>query len=82
MKWLCNLTLVLALLASVEVVATEPDCSLCLYGPDNMAVDREGNVYIADTDHRDRSRVLKLSKSGAKLAEWSGFRNVPGGGGG
>jgi sugar lactone lactonase YvrE len=54
------------------------DCTLCFYGPDNMAVDSDGNVFIVDTDHHARSRVLKVSRSGAKIVEWSGFINTAG----
>lgn len=50
-----------------------PACELCLYGPDNMAFDADGDVYLVDTDHKSRSRVLKLSPGGKVLAEWSGF---------
>ena len=53
-------------------------CALCLYGPDNMAFDARGNIYLVDTDHAMRSRVLKLSPEGKVLAEWHVFRAVPG----
>ena len=53
-------------------------CRLCLYGPDNMAFDAAGNVYLVDTDHNTRSRVLKLSPQGQVLAEWRVFVAVPG----
>ncbi len=53
-------------------------CRLCLYGPDNMAFDASGNVYLVDTDHKARSRLLKLSSHGRVLAEWHVFAAVPG----
>lgn len=53
-------------------------CALCLYGPDNMAFDQAGNVYLVDTDHNARSRVMKLSPQGRVLAEWHVFTWVPG----
>src|SRR5580698_4013156 len=71
-----HLGIVIGLLVAASGAASE--CTLCFYGPDNMAVDRQGNLFIVDTDHRSRSRVLKVSKSGAKLKEYSGFPSVPG----
>lgn len=53
-------------------------CRLCLYGPDNMAFDAVDNVYLVDTDHKARSRVLKLSPEGRVLAEWHVFSAEPG----
>ncbi|WHZ19374.1 MAG: hypothetical protein OJF55_001523 [Rhodanobacteraceae bacterium] len=53
-------------------------CGLCLYGPDNMAFDSAGNVYLVDTDHKTRSRVLKLSPQGQVLADWRVFGAAPG----
>jgi len=53
-------------------------CSLCLYGPDNMAFDAAGNTYLVDTDHKAQSRVLKLSPQGTVLADWRVFTAVPG----
>lgn len=53
-------------------------CSLCLYGPDNMVFDDRGDAYLVDTDHEARSRILKLSTDGKKLADWRVFANVPG----
>ena len=43
-----------------------------------MAFDAAGNVYLVDTDHQTRSRVLKLSPEGRVLAEWHVFTAVPG----
>lgn len=53
-------------------------CKLCLYGPDNMAFDAVGNIYLVDTDHNTHSRVLKLSPQGSVLADWQVFAAVPG----
>lgn len=53
-------------------------CKLCLYQPDNMAFDAQGNIYLVDTDHRHRSRILKLSASGKELADWRVFTDGPG----
>lgn len=58
--------------------ATTTPCKLCLYGPDNMAFDATGNIYLVDTDHKARSRVLKLSPQGKELAEWHVFPVIPG----
>lgn len=52
-------------------------CKLCLYGPDNMAFDAAGHVYLVDTDHKNHSRVLKLSSTGDVLADWRVFEAVP-----
>jgi DNA-binding beta-propeller fold protein YncE len=68
-------TLWLLAFASMAHAAT---CRLCLYGPDNMALDAAGNVYLVDTDHKTHSRVLKLSPQGRVLAEWHVFAAVPG----
>jgi sugar lactone lactonase YvrE len=53
-------------------------CELCFYRPDNMVFDAEGNAYITDSDHESRSRVLKVSPDGKKIAEWRVFKKVPG----
>ena len=58
--------------------ATTTPCGLCLYGPDNMAFDTAGNVYLVDTDHAARSQVLKLSAQGDVLAQWHVFPVIPG----
>lgn len=55
-----------------------PPCNLCLYQPDNMAFDAHGNIYLVDTDHRHRSRILKLSAGGKELADWRVFTDGPG----
>lgn len=46
------------------------------YGPDNMAFDASGNVYVVDTDGKSRARVLELSPGGTVLAQWRGFLPV------
>lgn len=82
MKFSPPLLLSLLLFAPVAPAAT---CKLCLYGPDNMAFDAAGNVYLVDTDHKSRSRVLKLSPHGRVLGDWqvftaeSGHHNGPDG---
>lgn len=43
-----------------------------------MAFDPAGNVYLVDTDHMTRSRVMKLSPQGRVLAEWYVFGGVRG----
>lgn len=53
-------------------------CRLCLYQPDNMAFDAQGDIYLVDTDHKHRSRILKLSRTGEKLADWRVFTDGPG----
>lgn len=62
-------------LASPESMAS---CELCLYQPDNMAFDVRGDIYLVDTDHKHRSRILKLSPAGKKLADWRVFTDGPG----
>jgi sugar lactone lactonase YvrE len=69
--------LLVSLLLFAPVAPAAP-CRLCLYGPDNMAFDAAGNVYLVDTDHKSRSRVLKLSPNGRVLADWRVFSAVPG----
>lgn len=59
----------LAILTATRAAA----CDLCLYGPDNIAFDAAGNLYLVDTDHKTRSRVLELSPSGGILAQWHVF---------
>lgn len=63
---------------SGPLVAPSSPCRLCLYQPDNMAFDRRGNIYLVDTDHEHRSRVLKLSPAGLELADWRVFTDGPG----
>lgn len=43
-----------------------------------MVFDADGNIYLVDSDHKTRSRVLKLSLRGEKLAEWHVFPSIPG----
>lgn len=64
--------------AGLGVGAAKASCKLCLYGPDNMALDAAGNIYLVDTDHKTRSRVLKLSNQGEELAQWHVFPLVRG----
>jgi DNA-binding beta-propeller fold protein YncE len=40
-----------------------------------VALDGEGNLYVADTDH---ARVVELSPSGAVLGAWGGEGSLPG----
>lgn len=68
----------LLMLLLLTPLAHAASCRLCLYGPDNMAVDAAGNIYLGDTDHKFRSRVLKLSPGGRVLADWRVFSAVPG----
>ena len=63
---------------AVAARAEAAPCKLCLYGPDNMAFDRAGDIYLVDTDHKARSRVLKLSPQGKELSEWHVFPVIPG----
>ncbi|MGH8362440.1 MAG: NHL repeat-containing protein [Gammaproteobacteria bacterium] len=85
MKWSNLLLFVVALAASgmtttatASPAVTKTSCTLCLYGPDNMTFDTVGNIYLVDTDHNTRSRVMKLSPQGKKLGEWHVFPVVPG----
>lgn len=52
-------------------------CVLCLYGPDNMVFDEQGEIYLVDTDHESNSRVLKIARNGKKVADWRVFAHVP-----
>jgi sugar lactone lactonase YvrE len=70
--------LLMFLMPALAPVAQAASCRLCLYGPDNMAFDTADNVYLVDTDHKARSRVLKLSPQGHVLAEWRVFGSIPG----
>lgn len=65
-------------LLALAPAAQAASCRLCLYGPDNMAFDAVGNIYLVDTDHKVRSRVLKLSPEGKVLADWRVFGAEPG----
>lgn len=60
------------------IPAQTAQCSLCFYGPDNMAFDRRGNLYVTDSDGRHRSRLLYLSSQGVRLWQWSGFTDAAG----
>lgn len=72
------LLMLMLLMPALAPAAQAASCRLCLYGPDNMAFDAAGDVYLVDTDHKARSRVLKLSPQGRVLAEWRVFGAVPG----
>ncbi|MGH9518957.1 MAG: hypothetical protein ACRD2D_04875, partial [Terriglobales bacterium] len=48
-------------------------CSLCLWGPDNLAFDAAGNVYLGDSDGHGRNRVLKFSADGKVLGDYRVF---------
>jgi DNA-binding beta-propeller fold protein YncE len=48
-------------------------CELCLYGPDNIVFDSAGHLYITDTDHKSRFRVVKVSSAGKLIDEWHVF---------
>lgn len=87
-----RLSLVVSLVASVTMAArcqagetsdqsaarSDQACTLCLYQPDNMVFDAQGDIYLVDTDHKHRSRILKLSRTGKKLADWRVFTDGPG----
>jgi len=67
------LSMLLPLALALAPTTQAASCNLCLYGPDNMAFDGGGNLYLVDTDHKTRSRILKLSPQGRRLAEWHVF---------
>jgi len=48
-------------------------CGLCFYGVENIAFDSAENLYITDTDHNSRFRVLKVLSEGKLLDEWHVF---------
>jgi sugar lactone lactonase YvrE len=82
------ISLIVGLMAAAACLAGESSdsadarshqvCKLCLYQPDNMAVDVQGDIYLVDTDHKHRSRILKLSPGGKELADWRVFTDGPG----
>ena len=43
--------------------------------PAAVALDRKGNVYVADTDNH---RVQKFTPEGKFVSEWGEFRDAPG----
>jgi tripartite motif-containing protein 71 len=58
--------------------AEHSSCRICFYGDDNIVFDAAGNIYIADSDHGGRSRVLKLSGDGRLILDWRLFHPVAG----
>ncbi|HEV7165730.1 MAG TPA: NHL repeat-containing protein [Gammaproteobacteria bacterium] len=64
--------------ATTEVADSTQGCVLCFYQPDNMAFDAQNNIYLVDTDHKHRSRILKLTPEGQVLADWRVFTDGPG----
>lgn len=72
-----NLVRLAAAVMTLLLTASSP-CTLCLYGPDNMAFDASGNLYLTDSDHAGHSRLLLLTTKGDLLWQWSGFENKPG----
>ena len=44
-----------------------------LYGPDNIAVDQSGNLFVTDHDRAHKLRLLKIAPDGKILAEWHLF---------
>ena len=53
-------------------------CNLCLYGPDNMAFDAKGALYVTDSDGETHSRILRLADDGTVLWSWDQFAYVKG----
>lgn len=53
-------------------------CSLCFYGPDNMAFDAKGALYVTDSDGERRSRIMRLADDGTLLWSWQQFTYVKG----
>ena len=72
------LALLMLVMSALVPAAQAASCRLCLYGPDNLAFDATGNVYLVDTDHKARSRILKLSPQGHVIAAWHVFSATPG----
>ncbi len=60
------------------LAATALACSLCLYGPDNMAFDSKGVMYLTDSDGAHHSRILRISDDGTVLWSWDQFGYVKG----
>ncbi len=52
-----------------------PDRLGTTQGPGSMAIDGQGNMYVADLGH---SKVLKLSPTGAIIASWGTYGSGPG----
>ncbi|MGH9394983.1 MAG: NHL repeat-containing protein [Terriglobales bacterium] len=65
----------LGLFAGAQTPAT---VHIGLFGPDNLGFDAAGQVYLIDTDHAARSRILKLTPDGKVLADWRVFSAAPG----
>jgi|SRR5579859_1948139 len=56
-----------ATLGQWRVFAGDPTASDLLSSPTGVAIDLQGQVYIADSGHL---RVAKLSRSGSEIAQW------------
>lgn len=61
------------LVLSAPARAQSGPCRLCLWGPDNMAFDAGGNVYIGDADDHGHARVVKISGAGTVLGDFRVF---------
>jgi DNA-binding beta-propeller fold protein YncE len=53
--------------AASDAAPRQPGGAVQLNDPQGVAVDSQGNLYVADTGNR---RVVKLSQAGQVLAEW------------
>jgi len=53
-------------------------CKLCFFGPDNMAFDSKGALYVTDTDGEHHARIMRLAADGTALWTWDGFSYVKG----
>ena len=53
-------------------------CKLCFYGPDNMAFDAKGVLYVTDSDGEQHARILRLAGDGTALWSWNAFSYVKG----
>ena len=67
-----RLALAAAVFAALTVANTGPS-GYPLYGPDNIAVDRSGNLFVTDHAGANKLRLLKLAPDGKIAAEWHIF---------
>lgn len=65
--------LAIALLFAALAVPNTGPTGYPLYGPDNIAIDRSGNLFVTDHAGANKLRLLKLTPAGKIAAEWHIF---------
>lgn len=53
-------------------------CDVCFYGPDNLQLDSDDNIYLADNDQKTKFRIIKLTPAGEPVWQWTDFAITPG----